>query len=89
MKSGNRRTINIPVSKPFRPAAVRVILAILGVLLGMYFTFLEFQKIGTVPVASFESITASLGVLGGLAFSFASGTYLKRKFDQSFEIVLS
>jgi hypothetical protein len=54
----DRTVINIPISKPFRPTAVRVSVALLG-------------------------------IFSGLLLALVSGWYLKHKFDQKYEIVLS
>ena len=85
----SRTVINIPVSKPFRPTTVRVSVAILGLFSGLYFAASEYRQLGLYPALSYDMATANLGIFSGLLLALISGWYLKHKFDQKYQIVLS
>jgi hypothetical protein len=84
-----RTVINIPVSKPFRPTAVRVSVAFLGFFSGLFFAYSEYRQLGLYPTFSYDMAAANLGIFSGLLLALVSGWYLKHKFDQKYEIVLS
>ena len=84
-----RTVINIPISRPFRPTLVRVSVALLGLFSGLYFAYSDFQHLALYPALSYEMATANLGIFSGLLLALISGWYLKHKFDQKYEIVLS
>jgi hypothetical protein len=85
----SRTVIHIPISKPFRPTAVRAAVALLGLFSGVYFAYSEYRKLGLYPTLSYDTATANLGIFSGLLLALVSGWYLKHKFDQKYEIVLS
>ena len=90
MREGDTRTvINIPISRPFRPTAVRVTVAFLGFFSGLYFAYSEYRQLALYPALSYDMATANLGIFSGLLLALISGWYLKHKFDQKYEIVLS
>lgn len=86
---GSRTVINIPVSKPFRPTTVRVTVALLGFLSGLYFAYSEYRQLSLHPTLSYDMATANIGIFSGLLLAFISGWYLKHKFDQNYEIIPS
>jgi hypothetical protein len=84
-----RTVINVPISRPFRPTAVRASVALLGLFSGLYFAYSEYRRLSLYPAFSYDTATANLGIFSGLLLALISGWYLKHKFDQKYEIVLS
>ena len=84
-----RTVIYIPVSKPFRPTPVRVSVAFLGLFSGLYIAYIDYRQLAVSPALSYDMATANLGIFSGLLLALISGWYLKHKFDQKYEIVLS
>ena len=84
-----RTVINIPVSKPFRPTEVRASVALLGLFSGLYFAYGEYTRLALYPALSIDSMTANLGIFSGLLLAIISGWYLKHKFSERYQIILS
>ena len=84
-----KTVINIPISKPFQPTAVRVSVAFLGFFSGLYFAYSEYRQLGLYPAFSYDMATANLGIFSGLLLALVSGWYLRHKFNQKYEIILS
>ena len=87
--SETRTVIRIPVSRPFRPTPVRVSVAFLGLFSGLYISYLDYRQLAIYPAFSYDMATANIGIFSGLLLALISGWYLKHKFDQKYEIVLS
>jgi hypothetical protein len=84
-----RTVINVPISKPFRPTSVRASVALLGLFSGLYFAYSEYRQLGLYSTFSVDMAAANLGIFSGLLLALISGWYLKHKFDQKYEIILS